>query len=395
MHNSDRAYHEGLLHWIWQNNYIEYNHLYTNRGKKVIIHNPGSLNKTDGPDFSGAEITIGKLRWYGNVEIHWQLSDWKHHQHQKDANFDNVILHIVFENTEQVIQRMDGSTIPTLCLAPFISKPLRSFVSQYRSHPQLPCAGQLSFISEEAFLRQLEKAHEEYFEQKVDDLLEFYDSDLPPSMAWKKMLTIALFDGLGISHNRLPMQKLAIKLFPVKGNVKDATELRQQAIRRSGIESPTNAISGFNWKHKGCRPGNHPFPRIGQGAYILWYIHALPFEHWGRKDPKLLWKNMKESISISPSLGEERSSILFGTVFLPALYFLGNLLYSEQLKNRSWRLWKNHQASLPKSLLQLLHDTSLPASIYAQKLGAVYQLRNYCRPRRCQNCEVFKSAISS
>jgi hypothetical protein len=388
------SYNEKLLHWIWKTRHFEHQNLRSCSGKKVEIHLPGKLNKSDGPDFSSAQITIGKLRWYGDVEIHWKISDWKAHKHHIDANYNNVILHVVFEKTESTVLRKDQTSIPTLCLSSYVPEPLQSFVEQYRSRPKLPCAGQFTFISEDAFKQQIEKAHREYFEQKVDDLLEFYDPDLPPSSAWKKMLAIALFDGLGISHNREPMRRLAAELYEWLDDFSSRETLRIEALKLSGINSKDRSPLHLAWKHKGVRPGNHPRPRIQQAANCLWHIHNAPFEEWLREEPKELWQNLVNSITVTPSLGRERASILFGTVFLPALYSLGNLFHSEKLKSRTWKLWRTHRVPLPKSLLKLLENTNLPPSLYNQKLGTIFQLRSYCRPKHCQDCKVFKSAIS-
>jgi hypothetical protein len=387
-------YHEELLHWIWETQHFDFRELKTGQGQKVTINATGTPNKSDGPDFVGAEITIDNLKWYGDVEIHWTLSDWKAHGHHSDPNYEQVILHVIFEESDQKIYRNDHTDISTLSLSPYLDKPLQSFLEQYMRKQEIPCSGQLSFISEKAFEQQLQKAHKEYFEQKVDDLLEFYDPSLVPSSAWLKMFAIALFDGLGISHNRLPMRKLAIELFPKTNQLSSVRELRNKAVQISGLKSGTKKIP-FGWNHKGVRPGNHPLPRIKQGAEALWHIKAVPFDHWRQKSPKVLWNNMTNSISTTPSLGRQRADILFGTVFLPALYSLGNLLFCKQLKSNSWRLWKDYRVSLPESLLQLLEQTDLSPSTYAQKLGTIYQLRSYCRPRKCQDCKVFKSAISS
>lgn len=73
------SYHEKLLHWIWATNHFGRHRLQTVSGQEVQIHQLGRHNKTDGPDFKGAEITNGNLRWYGDVEIHWKLSDWRAH----------------------------------------------------------------------------------------------------------------------------------------------------------------------------------------------------------------------------------------------------------------------------------------------------------------------------
>lgn len=397
MSKSASPYHEKLLHWIWQNRRFNFRNLETIDGQEVKLHNTGQLNKSDGPDFLSAEVSIGNLRWFGNVELHWSLSDWKAHNHHTDPNYNNVILHVVFNSAENHSYRRDETQIPTLCLAPYLSQPLQSFLEQYQSKPELPCAGQLSFISDKAFAQQLKKAHKEYFEQKVNDQLAFYDASLPPSRAWIKMLITGLFDGLGISHNRHQMRELANLLCNENIESLSKNAFRLRALKLSGINTDYNdtTLETINWNHKGCRPGNHPRLRIQQGAELHWQIYRHPFEHWLRCDPKAAWQELLNNIQTNPGLGQERGSILFGTVFLPSLYFLGNLFFKEELKNECWSLWRNHKADIPSSLLKLFTNTDIPSSLYKQKLGSIYQLRSYCRPRHCQNCKVFKSAISS
>lgn len=389
-------YHEKLLHWIWDNRQFRFQDVQTVTEKAIQIHNTGTLNKSDGADFLSADISIGGLRWYGNVELHWSLSDWEAHNHHTDANYNNVILHVVFTSTTNHSRRKDHTKIPTLCLAPYLKKPLQTFLNHYRQNPTLPCSGQLSFISEEVFAQQLQKAHHEYFEQKVNDLLDFYDSSLPPSQAWRKMFVLGLWDGLGISHNRNQMQQLGTLIWEDQdlGNY-TKNELRLQALTLSGINAADNPPETITWNHKGCRPGNHPRLRIQQAAELLWHINQAPFEQWMQEDPKKLWENIHDTVDTKPGIGQERASILFGTVFLPTLYFLGNLFFNEQVKSRCWSLWQKHEAKIPSSLLKLLDKTAIPESLYSQKLGAIYQLRSYCRPRNCENCKIFKSVISS
>jgi len=396
MSRSTSPYHEKLLHWIWENRHFNFRNLKTIDGQKVWIHNTGHINKSDGPDFLSAEITIENLRWFGNIELHWSLSDWKAHNHHTDPGFDNVILHVVFNSTESQIFRSDETKIPTLCLAPYLSQPLQSFLKQYQSKPELPCAGQLSFISDEAFAQQLQKAHKEYFEEKVDDLLAFYDASLPPSRGWIKMLITGLLDGLGISHNRHQMRELANLLYKENIDTFSKNAFRIRAIKLSGINTDSNNTiqESIKWNHKGCRPSNHPRLRIQQGAELFWQIHHRPFEQWLQNSPKELWQDLLDEIQTKPSVGQERASILFGTVFLPSMYFLGNLFFKEELKNHCWSLWQKHEAHIPSSLLKLFDNTDVSPSLYKQKLGSIYQLRSYCRPRNCQDCKVFKSVIS-
>src|SRR5699024_2314927 len=159
------------------------------------------------------------------------------HAHDRNPRYNSVILHVVFEKTCEVVQREDRSAVPTIWLGQYLSKPLKSFLARYLEHPQLPCSRHLSFISEEAFVRQIDKAHREYFEQKIDDLSAFYDPALSPSRAWLKLLGIAFFDGLGIAHNRDPMRGLCRQLFDQLDSCSSAGAFRKHALRVSAIVS--------------------------------------------------------------------------------------------------------------------------------------------------------------
>lgn len=394
MPDTQATYHERLLHWIWKTHHFDSRNLQTISGEPIQLHDLGRLNTSDGPDFSSAAMTIGSLRWYGDVEIHWRHSDWRAHHHDGDPRYDNVILHVVFRETDRRVLRSDASPIPTLWLEPYLTKPLASFLSQYLEHPQLPCAEHLSYISEEAFDRQLRKAHREYFEQKVEDLLAFYDADLPPSQAWLKLLAIALFDGLGISQNRSPMRQLARQLFDMLPNTRSPEALQQQARKSSGLFGPDPRPDSLLWNHKGCRPSNHPEHRIMQGVLALCHIYQRPFKEWLTNDPEKLWNDMLRQIDTTPALGTERGDILYGTVFLPALYLLGRLFFAHNRESTAWERWQAHRVRLPKSLLRPLSQTGLSPALYRKKLGTIHQLRHYCRAGRCQQCFVFKNAIS-
>lgn len=386
------SYPEKLLHWIWENMQFDHRGIRFFNGGKVKIRFPGNANHSDGPDFLNANIQIGPLDWHGDVEIHWNVNDWEKHEHHNDSNYNRVILHVVFTPTNRSVCREDGTTVPTLSLEPYLNKPLSTFLTRYQTSPSLPCSGQISFISHKAFKQQLEKSHREYFEKKVNDLISFYDPDYKPSTAWLKALSISLFDGLGIAYNREPMQQLSHKLFPLLEKVESANTLRIRALKISGLKSDN---SGAVWKHKGCRPGNHPHLRIQQAAEILWFIGSTPFERWFTCNPSTLWQEITDSVTTTPGLGAERSSILYGTVFLPALYALGNLFFAEKIKHIAFSEWEKHHARIPDSLLGQFKNTGVDPSLYKKKLGTVHQLRSYCNPRNCQQCKVFKSIISS
>lgn len=89
---------ERLLQYIWQFQYFNKTDLLTKNGEGVQIIFPGQHNTNQGPDFSDAKIKIGNTIWAGTVELHLKTSDWQKHKHQLDKNYNNVILHVVWEN---------------------------------------------------------------------------------------------------------------------------------------------------------------------------------------------------------------------------------------------------------------------------------------------------------
>ena len=85
---------EQLLHYVWKHKMFPLSGLKTTDGHTVEVIDTGLHNMNSGPDFFNAKLKIGDTMWVGNVEIHEASSDWYVHKHDKDAAYDNVILHI-------------------------------------------------------------------------------------------------------------------------------------------------------------------------------------------------------------------------------------------------------------------------------------------------------------
>ena len=111
---------EDLLHFIWGQKKLHGRQLTSTASEAITIKAPGVPNQYAGPDFFNAKIEINSQLWVGNVEIHLKSSDWYAHNHQADSNYNNVILHVVWED-DIAIFRKDGSVIPTLELRNYVS----------------------------------------------------------------------------------------------------------------------------------------------------------------------------------------------------------------------------------------------------------------------------------
>ncbi|MGV3539269.1 MAG: DUF2851 family protein, partial [Rufibacter sp.] len=163
---------EDFLHYVWQYQYFKKEGLLTSAGEAVTVLHPGYYNKSDaGPDFSAARIKIGETEWIGSVELHLNASDWRRHQHQLDAKYNQVVLHVVWENDEPV-QRQEGSAIPTVELKGRVALPLQS---QYQellwSEATIPCAAQVPAIDPIFKSSMLDKTLLERLEQKANLVL--------------------------------------------------------------------------------------------------------------------------------------------------------------------------------------------------------------------------------
>jgi hypothetical protein len=112
---------EDFLHYIWKHKKFEVSNLKTVSGDVIRIVSVGTHNQNTGPDFFNTQLSIGNQLWAGNAEIHVKSSDWYVHNHETDANYDNVILHVVWEHDTEVF-RKDNSLIPTLVLKDYVSK---------------------------------------------------------------------------------------------------------------------------------------------------------------------------------------------------------------------------------------------------------------------------------
>ncbi|MEP6262644.1 MAG: DUF2851 family protein [Gillisia sp.] len=191
---------EDFLHYIWNFKKFDFRNATTVDGRPVIIINGGAANLNSGPDFFNAKIQIGEQMWAGNVEIHVRSADWYSHQHETDPNYDNVVLHVVWEDNMEIF-RKDNSVIPTLELKNLVT------VETMKSYRELLLAPNAKWINCEKdfpdfddFQVQnwLERMYLEKLEQRsggIKELLERSENN------WEAVLFILLARGFGLKVN--------------------------------------------------------------------------------------------------------------------------------------------------------------------------------------------------
>jgi hypothetical protein len=134
---------ERLLQFIWQFQYFNKSELVTDSGEELHVIFPGHYNTNQGPDFSDAKIRIGNTIWAGTVELHIKTSGWEKHLHQLDKNYNNVILHVVWEDDHS------DSNIPVLELKTRVSKILLQRYNELMNTISfIPCEKSIGSIPE-------------------------------------------------------------------------------------------------------------------------------------------------------------------------------------------------------------------------------------------------------
>jgi hypothetical protein len=126
---------EKLLQFIWQFQYFNKANLRTTCDEEIGILHAGMHNTNQGPDFSDARLLIGTTTWAGNIEVHLKSSDWIKHNHQLDLHYDNVILHVVYEDDQK-----GPNSMPVLELKNRISNVLlKKYELLMNSSSFIPC----------------------------------------------------------------------------------------------------------------------------------------------------------------------------------------------------------------------------------------------------------------
>jgi len=216
---------ERLLQAVWRHQRLQRDHLKTPDGKTVRVLHPGFVSAEGGPDFRGAVIQIGgEPPRSGDVEIDLRSQGWRAHGHDRNPNFKNVILHVVWEGVGvqasacQNLKTPDKLKLelqplpPALSIQGKLDAPLGelSLWLENESASALPeslrgkCSAPLRELDEPRLAELLRQAARVRLETKAAQF-----SARARHAGWEQALWEGLFRALGYKHNAWPMQSLA------------------------------------------------------------------------------------------------------------------------------------------------------------------------------------------
>lgn len=186
---------ERLLQYIWQFQYYNKNELITTSGEDLVIVHPGNYNTHQGPDFLEGRIRIGGNTWIGNIELHVNESDWHRHQHSLDKNYNNVILHVVWNSDEHY----SNHNIPTLNLGDRVPKILlQQYYNWMKGDYFIPCESTVGYADELVWTNWKERLMMERLERKSEHILSLLQKN---NFHWEEVLWWMMARNFGLSVN--------------------------------------------------------------------------------------------------------------------------------------------------------------------------------------------------
>ncbi|MNX51259.1 hypothetical protein D3C86_819120 [compost metagenome] len=189
---------EDFLHYLWKFKKFDTLNLKTSNKEDILIGNVGQFLKVAGPDFFNAQIKIGNQKWAGNVEIHLKSSDWYVHHHERDAAYENVILHVVWEHDAEIF-RSDNTEIPVLELKQYVDKEIiNNYQSLVAQKSWIFCEKDLNTIPEFTLVNWLERLFFDRLERKSKSIYSLLGKT---NQDWEAVLFCLLAKNFGLNTN--------------------------------------------------------------------------------------------------------------------------------------------------------------------------------------------------
>ncbi len=414
---------EDFLHYIWKLKKFDLSNLKTSDKTSISIIDFGVHNKDSGPDFFNAKVKIEGTIWVGNIEMHVKSSDWIKHNHQFDKAYNNVILHVVYED-DLNIKTESGITIPTLVLKNRIYKnDLKNYKLLRFNKDWISC--EKLFDSSSIFSRTSasEKALTDRLLSKSEKLKDILSNK---GMDWDSAFIVFLARYFGLKVNADAFEMLAHSLdYKILLKEKDQLiKLEALLFGQSGLlhrdfkdEYPNilkeeyshlrkkyklNPIPVSIWKFSKLRPANFPTIRIAQLAKLLYKNKRFFSEIINSNkideiknifDVKLsdYWINhylFDETSKIrNKTLGKSAINIILINTIVPALFLYGLLENNEGFKRKAI----DFLLKIPpenNSVINKWKDLGFSVSSAFDTQALLELKQNYCNNYKCLDCPI-------
>lgn len=411
---------EKLLQYLWNYKIFKSYDFKDLNGNPIEILDYGKWNDDSGPDFLMAKVKISNMILAGNIELHVKSSDWIFHQHSEDPNYQNIILHVVFQNDTD-IEELLHRNIPTIELKNYIDGDVLSkYINLLQQSHFIPC--------ESAFTPSKIPLH--FFEETVLRKLDEKSSDLEKDLAdHRNNYEAVLFHSLAYSFGL----KVNAHLFKQIAESIDFTVIIKICQNKTQLEALFFGISGWLeqpqdpqmkiWKREfdfikkkfsisdlvirpkflRLRPPNFPTIRLSQLA-DLYHRHQNLFskiitikntaeliEIFTQVQASEYWDNHFNFGKISPVdqpkvLSKDFIELIILNTILPLKYTYYKHR-QEEITDDILLFYKELPAE-KNSIVEGWKGLGLKSSTALQTQSMIYHYNTNCATKNCLNCSI-------
>ncbi len=422
---------EQLLHYCWKHKIWPIEGLHTTDGRMVEVIDAGLHNHNSGPDFFNAKIQIGGTLWVGNVEIHDKSSDWYLHGHERDAHYNNVVLHVV-GIADREVQTQAGDFVPQMELK-VPAAVCDNYEELLRTDSYPPCYRIIPELTRLTIHSWMAALQTERLEQKtiaIEQRVKQADG------SWEDAYfqTLARNYGFGINGDafeewarHIPLQavgKHRDNLFQIEAiflgqagllELSTIPERYQQEALNEGYFSKLRneyqylahkfsltPMDATLWRFLRLRPQNFPHIRLSQLANLYFNRRAGLSVLLNCKDmPSLAemlhtqvtpyWETHytfgSESLRNAKSISPFSINLLIINTCVPMLFAYGRHAMKEELCDRAFDILEQLKAE-QNHIIRMWRECGLEVKTAGDSQALIQLKREYCDKRECLRCRI-------
>ncbi len=412
---------EDFLQTVWKNHWFTDKTYLSEDGRVVKIVSPGYLNDNDGPDFTNAKIEIDGLLWVGNVEIHTHSSDWNNHSHHSDSKYNNVILHVVKYNNKAVFNSK-GINVCTIEIE-YEKQFEQNFLQLINSVSNIACSSSVQSIDPffiKHWLTSLAAQRLEFRYKRIQEFLSLNTND------WETAFYVFLARsfGFGVNNDAFEMLARSIPINIISKHSGNIFQLEALFFGQAGllvkpfvdeyheklgieyeflrVKYSLTPIPATVWRFMRIRPSNFPTIRIAELVALLnrvsrlfeqclqfstidslkAFLSASVSDYWQKH-----YVFAKEHDRHNKHLGEDSISLLLINVIIPFVFAYGKYKEIDALCERALQYFEKLPPESNRIIINWL-NLNIKASNAMESQALIHLNENYCKKRKCIQCQI-------
>ena len=422
---------ELLLHYCWKHKMWPLQGLETTDGRVVEVLDPGLHNHNAGPDFFNAKLKIGGTLWVGNVEIHDKSGDWYLHGHDKDAHYNNVVLHVV-EMADREVQTQEGNFVPQMVLK--VPDNVReNYEELLRTDAYPPCYRIIPKLTPLLVHSWMAALQTERLEQKTVAIAERAQK---AGGSWEDayFITLARNYGFGINGDAFEEWARHIPLQAVGKHRDDLFQIEAIFLGQAGLLELSTIPDSYQkdalnegyfaklrneyqylahkfslqpmdvnlWRFFRLRPQNFPHIRISQLANLYFSRKAglsdllecrdvVSFAEMLRTQVTPYWETHytfgSESVRNAKHLSPFSINLLLINTCIPMMFAYGRHAMREELCDRAFDFLEQLKAE-NNHIIRMWKEVGLDVKSAGDSQALIQLKREYCDKRDCLRCRI-------